>query len=62
MTAEARAFWIAEPGRGELRGEPLPEPAADEVVVRSLFSGISRGTEALVFEGRVPASEAQRPQ
>jgi 2-desacetyl-2-hydroxyethyl bacteriochlorophyllide A dehydrogenase len=57
---EARAFWIAEPGRGELRGEPLPEPAADEVVVRSLFSGISRGTEALVFEGRVPASEAQR--
>lgn len=60
MTAEARAFWIAEPGRGELRGEPLPEPAADEVVVRSLFSGISRGTEALVFEGRVPASEAQR--
>jgi len=60
VTAEARAFWIAEPGRGELRGEVLPEPAADEVVVRSLFSAISRGTEALVFEGRVPASEAQR--
>jgi threonine dehydrogenase-like Zn-dependent dehydrogenase len=57
---EARAFWIAEPGRGELRAERLPEPAADEVVVRSLFSGISRGTEALVFEGRVPASERQR--
>src|SRR6185295_17800369 len=57
---EARAFWIAEPGRGELRAETLPEPAADEVVVRSLFSGISRGTEALVFEGRVPASERQR--
>jgi 2-desacetyl-2-hydroxyethyl bacteriochlorophyllide A dehydrogenase len=57
---QARAFWIAEPGRGEVRGEPLPEPAADEVVVRSLFSGISRGTEALVFEGRVPASERQR--
>jgi len=60
VPADARAFWIAEPGRGELRGEPLAEPAADEVVVRSLFSGISRGTEALVFEGRVPASERQR--
>jgi 2-desacetyl-2-hydroxyethyl bacteriochlorophyllide A dehydrogenase len=60
MAEEARAFWIAEPGRGELRGEPLPEPAADEVVVRSLFSGISRGTEALVFAGRVPASERLR--
>jgi NADPH:quinone reductase-like Zn-dependent oxidoreductase len=57
---QARAFWIAEPGRGELRSEPLPQPAADEVVVRSLFSGVSRGTEALVFEGRVPASERQR--
>ena len=57
---EARAFWIAEPGRGELRREPIPPPAADEVVVRSLFSGISRGTEALVFTGRVPASERQR--
>lgn len=57
---DARAFWIAEPGRGELRGERLPAPAADEVVVRSRFSGISRGTEALVFEGRVPASERQR--
>jgi threonine dehydrogenase-like Zn-dependent dehydrogenase len=30
------------------------------VVVRALFSGISRGTEALVFQGRVPASEHQR--
>jgi NADPH:quinone reductase-like Zn-dependent oxidoreductase len=57
---DARAFWVAEPGRGELRGESLPSPSADEVVVRSLFSGISRGTEALVFEGRVPVSEQQR--
>ena len=57
---DARAFWVAEPGRGELRGESLPSPSADEVVVRSLFSGISRGTESLVFEGRVPTSERQR--
>src|SRR6185295_9739403 len=57
---DARAFWVAEAGRGELRGESLPLPSADEVVVRSLFSGISRGTEALVFEGRVPKSEQQR--
>jgi 2-desacetyl-2-hydroxyethyl bacteriochlorophyllide A dehydrogenase len=57
---EARAFWVAAPGRGELRGEVLVPPAADEVVVRTLFSGISRGTEALVFEGRVPPSEHQR--
>ena len=51
---------MAEPGRGEIRGETLPAPAPDEVVVRALFSGVSRGTEALVFQGRVPASEHDR--
>jgi NADPH:quinone reductase-like Zn-dependent oxidoreductase len=56
----ARAFWIVAPGRGEIRAEPLPAPSPGDVVVRALFSGISRGTEALVFQGRVPASERQR--
>jgi 2-desacetyl-2-hydroxyethyl bacteriochlorophyllide A dehydrogenase len=59
-TDEARAFWVAAPGRGELRSEPLRRPAPDEVLVRALFSGISRGTEALVFQGRVPPSERER--
>jgi threonine dehydrogenase-like Zn-dependent dehydrogenase len=57
---DARAFWIAAPGRGEIRSETLPAPSADEVVVRALFSGVSRGTEALVFQGRVPPGERQR--
>jgi len=59
-TDEARAFWIAAPGRGEIRTEPLPPPRQGDVVVRTLYTGISRGTEALVFHGRVPASERQR--
>jgi NADPH:quinone reductase-like Zn-dependent oxidoreductase len=57
MDTEARAFWVAEPGRGEIRTEDLGAPSGDEVVVRALYSGISRGTEALVFNGRVPPSE-----
>ena len=57
---QARAFWIAAPGRGEIRTEPIAAPAAHEVAVRALFSGISRGSEALVFEGRVPPSERAR--
>ncbi len=60
MNLEARSFWIAEPGRGEIRTELLPPPANGDVVVRALFSGISRGTESLVFAGRVPASEWTR--
>lgn len=53
----ARAFWLVEPGRGELRDEPLPEPGPGEVVVRTRFSAISRGTESLVHAGRVPVSQ-----
>ncbi|MGE0863388.1 MAG: zinc-binding alcohol dehydrogenase [Vicinamibacterales bacterium] len=60
MNREASAFWVAEPGRGEIRNEELRAPAGDEVVVRALYSGISRGTEALVFAGRVPQSEWAR--
>jgi 2-desacetyl-2-hydroxyethyl bacteriochlorophyllide A dehydrogenase len=56
----ARAFWVVSPGRGEIRDAPLPSPSSTDVVVRTLFSGISRGTEALVFTGDVPAAEWQR--
>ena len=53
----ARAFWIAAPGQGELRAMPLVPPREGEVLVRASASGISRGTESLVFQGRVPASQ-----
>ena len=48
------AFWTVVPGRGELRRSVLTSPAADEVLVRALVSAVSRGTESLVFQGRVP--------
>ncbi|MGX1546768.1 zinc-binding alcohol dehydrogenase [Streptomyces adustus] len=57
MNRSARAFWLRSPGHGEVRELTLAEPAEDEVVVRSLWSGISRGTETLVFRGGVPASQ-----
>jgi threonine dehydrogenase-like Zn-dependent dehydrogenase len=60
MTDEARAFWVVAPGRGEIRREVLRAASHDEVVVQALFSGISRGTESLVFTGRVPDSERVR--
>ncbi len=54
------AFWIAAPGRGELRHEAVPAPAPQEASVRTLFSGVSRGTESLIFGGHVPAGEYER--
>jgi threonine dehydrogenase-like Zn-dependent dehydrogenase len=61
MAAEdARSFWIAEPCRGEIRAEALPAAQPGDAVVRTLYSGISRGTETIVFAGAVPASERER--
>ncbi|MFF8860542.1 dehydrogenase [Streptomyces sp. NPDC015139] len=57
MNRSARAFWLGSPGHGELRDVTLAEPAEDEVLVRALYSGISRGTETLVFRGGVPESQ-----
>lgn len=58
--ASARALWIPAAGICEIREQPLPPPGDGQVRVRMLFSGISRGTESLVFQGRVPASEFER--
>ena len=57
MLDDARAFWLRAPGRGEIRPVALPEPGRGDVVVRTLRSGVSRGTETLVFRGGVPPSQ-----
>jgi len=51
-----RAYWLRAPGAGELRPVDLPEPGPDDVLVRTLYSGVSRGTETLVHRGGVPPS------
>jgi threonine dehydrogenase-like Zn-dependent dehydrogenase len=53
----AHAFWLREPGVAEIRPVSLPSPGPEDVVVRTVRSGISRGTETLVFRGGVPASQ-----
>jgi threonine dehydrogenase-like Zn-dependent dehydrogenase len=59
MTERARAFWVTAPGKGEIREVEIAKPRAGEVLVRALYSGISRGSESLVFAGRVPESQYQ---
>jgi 2-desacetyl-2-hydroxyethyl bacteriochlorophyllide A dehydrogenase len=59
-SSEARALWFSGPGQCELRNEPLLLQRTGEVLVRTKFSGISRGTESLVFHGKVPPSEYDR--
>ncbi|MDQ1586916.1 MAG: hypothetical protein QOJ77_81 [Microbacteriaceae bacterium] len=57
---EAMAFWIDEPGVGALRRQPIARAVDGDVLVRTRYTGISRGTEASVFLGRVPISEHER--
>jgi len=59
-TRVARSLWYASKGVVELRARALPQLQPDEALVRTLFSGISRGTERLVFNGEVGRSEWER--
>ncbi len=54
---DAHAFWLRSPGRGEIRPAALRDPGPDEVLVRTVCSGVSRGTETLVFRGAVPPDQ-----
>lgn len=56
----AAALWYVAPGTAAIRPEALTLPGADDIVIRTLHSAISRGTERLVFSGRVPESEHDR--
>ncbi len=57
MADHARAFWVVSPGQGEIRPAALPDPRPDDVLVRTVCSGISRGTETVVFRGEVPRDQ-----
>lgn len=56
----AQAFWVHSPGNGGLRTVAVPEPGPDEVLVDTLYSAISKGSESLVLHGRVPVSQYDR--
>jgi NADPH:quinone reductase-like Zn-dependent oxidoreductase len=52
-----QAYWLREPGVGELRPVSIGEPGPDDVLVRTVRSAISRGTETLVHRGMVPPTQ-----
>lgn len=56
----ATALWYVESGACQLRSEPLPLLEQGRVRLRTLASGVSRGTERLVLSGLVPEAEWQR--
>src|SRR6185312_12491605 len=49
LANETLAYWITGPGRSQLQKETLPPLRAGHLRIRALYSGVSRGTESLVF-------------
>lgn len=56
----ASALWYCRPAQVEIRQETIGVPTGHEIRVRTLYSAISRGTETLVWRGKVPRSEFER--
>lgn len=56
----ASALWYEGPGKASIRSERLPIPAPGLLTIETHYSGLSRGTESLVWSGKVPPSEWQR--
>ncbi len=53
-----RVVFFLGPRRVEVREEAIPEPGPGEVLVETLVSGVSAGTELLVYRGQAPQQMA----
>lgn len=60
--SRARRLTYTSAGNARLESVNLSELEDDQVMVKTRFSGISKGTESLVFHGNVPTSERDRMQ
>lgn len=58
MTVSARELWIEAPRSARVRNVEMPEPGPDEVLLETQLSGISPGTESVVYRGEVPEAVA----
>ncbi len=58
MTNTASQLWFTAPFDVEVRDVALPEPARNEVRVRTHYSAVSTGTELLLYRGQLPQSMA----
>lgn len=56
MTVRSRrAVYFTAPGAVDVRHEPIEAPRSNEVLVRTVRTAISAGTELLIYRGRAPA-------
>ena len=54
MRVKRKTLYLTAPRQVELRDEPLPALGADDILVETVCSAISAGTEMLIYQGRFP--------
>lgn len=60
IPVRATALWCQKEDTYVLVDEPIGQPDPDKVILSGIVSAVSRGTERLVLEGRVPPAEVDR--
>jgi threonine dehydrogenase-like Zn-dependent dehydrogenase len=58
---DATALWIPRAHHAELRPDTAPDPAPHEIRVKAIASGISSGTELVLYHGLGPGDQAMTP-
>lgn len=53
-----KTVYLTAPGQVQVREEPLPAPSSGQVLVQTICSAISAGTELLLYRGEFPRHEA----
>ncbi len=60
FTRTAQALWYVSPQTAQISPVELSDLAQGHCRIQTLYTGISRGTESLVYFGQVPPSEFER--
>jgi threonine dehydrogenase-like Zn-dependent dehydrogenase len=52
------SLWFEREGKVALRREPIPSPGVGEVLIKTIVSAISPGTEMVIYRGEAPRTLA----
>ncbi|MEC9205932.1 MAG: zinc-binding alcohol dehydrogenase [Pseudomonadota bacterium] len=55
----AKSFWVKKKNFGFIKEHSIDKPKASEALIKTIYSGISFGTERIVFTGSVPKNQTK---
>jgi 2-desacetyl-2-hydroxyethyl bacteriochlorophyllide A dehydrogenase len=57
----SKAVWFDAPNSAVIQEDPVPPPGDEDITVEAMVSGISQGTEMLIYRGRGPKGQRVTP-